>query len=66
VNTAADGLAWRAMKWAWRDYRVARLLRNEARMMEDAIRIRILQEKVGVRETEFEELGLAWPPVLDD
>jgi hypothetical protein len=62
VRTVADGWAWRAMKWAWRDYRVARLFRNEAKMMEAAVRIRILQEEAGVRETEFEELNVAWPP----
>ncbi len=53
------------MRWAWRDYKVARIFRNEPRMTEEAFRIRTIQENIGVSVSAFEELDLAWPLVLD-
>jgi hypothetical protein len=49
------------MKWAWRGYRTARLFRDENVMVEEAFRIRMLQRRVGVKLSAFQELGLAWP-----
>jgi hypothetical protein len=53
------------MKWAWRDYRAARLLRDEKSMIEEAFRIRMLQEGVGVNLSTFQELGMTWPAFND-
>ncbi len=60
------GQAWRAIKWAWREYKVARLFGDGARMMEAATRIRLLQASIGVRRSNFRELGLAWPDSVED
>ena len=54
------------MRWAWRNYKVARILRNEAKMTEEAFRIRTIQERIGVTVSGFEELDLAWPAGLDN
>jgi len=53
------------MRWAWRDYKTARLLRNEDSMMEEAFRIRMLQERVGAKSSAFQELGITWPASLE-
>ncbi len=49
------------MKWAWKDYKVARIFKNKDRMAEEAFRIRTIQESIGVTVSAFEELDLAWP-----
>ena len=65
VRSIGDGRAWKAMKWAWKDYRVARIFKNKDRMTEEAFRIRTIQESIGVTVSAFEELDLAWPIGLD-
>ena len=60
-----DGRAWRAIRWAWVEYKEARVVRNGSRMIETAFRIRVLQETIGVRRSTFSELGLGWPQTLD-
>jgi hypothetical protein len=65
MKVMEDGRAWRAIRWAWAEYKEARLLRNGSKMIETAFRIRVLQERIGVRKSDFSELGLGWPQTID-
>ncbi|HEV2138962.1 MAG TPA: hypothetical protein VGR53_08970 [Nitrososphaerales archaeon] len=60
-----DSRAWKAMRWAWREYRTARLYGDEDTMTEEAFRIRLLQVGVGINLSAFQELGIMWPARLE-
>jgi len=62
VTTAQS---WRAVKHAWMEYRAARFFENGIGMLEAAVRIRLLQERLGDRRSDFSELGITWPYTLD-
>lgn len=53
------------MKWAWREYRAARLFGDKDNMTEKAFKIRMLQDSVGIKLSDFSELGIVWPTELD-
>ena len=65
VIAGEEAKVWRAIRWGWIEYRAAKFVRNFAGMTEAAVRIRMLQERIGARRSAFKELNLDWPTVLD-
>lgn len=53
------------MRWAWRGYRTARLYGDKNTMTEEAFRIRMLQMRVGINLSMFQELGITWPAFIE-
>ncbi|HEY6282490.1 MAG TPA: hypothetical protein VIW22_01035 [Nitrososphaerales archaeon] len=53
------------MRWAWREYRTARLYGDQDAMTEEAFRIRMLQVRAGINLSAFQELGITWPIRLE-
>lgn len=52
------GQTWGALKKAWKAYKIAKIQDDERRMKEYATRIRTLQGELGVKKSEFPDLGL--------
>lgn len=47
---------WNDLKNAWRSYKVARMRDDKGKMTEFASKIRILQQSMGAKVSEFPEL----------
>lgn len=52
------GQTWGALKKAWKAYKIAKVQADKAKMKEYAVRIRTLQEELGVSKAKFPDLGL--------
>ncbi|MCP8309491.1 MAG: hypothetical protein H3Z53_11870 [archaeon] len=52
------GQTWGALKKAWKAYKIAKVQNDKAKMKEYAVRIRTLQEELGVTKAKFPDLGL--------
>ena len=52
------GQTWGALKKAWKAYKIAKIQNDQPRMKEYATRIRTLQEELGVKKSEFPDIGL--------
>jgi len=52
------GQTWGALKKAWKGYKIAKIQKEESKMKEYATRIRTLQGELGVKKSEFPDLGL--------
>jgi len=47
---------WKELKTIWRKYKMAQLRSNLSEMRDNALRIRELQEDLGITKAEFPEL----------
>lgn len=54
----SKGQTWGALKKAWKAYKIAKIQNDEARMKEYATRIRTLQDELGLKKSEFPDIGL--------
>ena len=52
------GQTWAALKKSWRAYKIAKVKKERANMLEYAKRIRSLQSELGVAQAKFPELDL--------
>jgi len=52
------GQTWGALKKAWKAYKIAKVQHDNAKLKEYATRIRTLQGELGVKKSEFPDLGL--------
>ncbi len=52
------GQTWGALKKSWKAYKIAKIQKDQSRMKEYATRIRTLQGELGVKKSEFPDLGL--------
>ena len=54
----SKGQTWGALKKSWKAYKIAKIQKDESKMREYATRIRTLQGELGVKKSEFPDLGL--------
>jgi len=59
MPTYNKGQTWGALKKAWKAYKIAKVQKDQAKMMEYAKRIRTLQEELGLQKAAFPDLGLS-------
>ena len=52
------GQTWGALKKAWKAYKIAKVQKDQPKLKEYATRIRTLQGELGVKKSEFPDLGL--------
>jgi len=52
------GQTWGALKKSWKAYKIAKIQNDSPKMKEYATRIRTLQGELGVKKSEFPDLGL--------
>ncbi len=52
------GQTWGALKKSWKAYKIAKIQKDKPKMKEYATRIRTLQGELGVKQSEFPDLGL--------
>lgn len=52
------GQTWAALKKCWRAYKIAKVKKDPEKMREYAVRIRALQEELGLPQASFPELKL--------
>lgn len=52
------GQTWGALKKSWKAYKIAKIQKDAPKMKEYATRIRTLQGELGVKKSEFPDLGL--------
>lgn len=50
------GQTWGALKKAWKAYKIAKVQNDNARMIEYATRIQILQKELGLKPAKFDVL----------
>lgn len=53
-----EGQTWGALKKAWKAYKIAKIQKDNPKMKEYATRIRTLQGELGVKQSEFPDVGL--------
>jgi len=58
MSKYTKGQTWGALKKAWKAYKIAKVQGDKAKMKEYAVRIRTLQEELGVTKAKFPDLGL--------
>jgi len=54
----STGQTWGALKKAWKAYKIAKIQKDKSKMKEYATRIRTLQGELGVKQSEFPNIGL--------
>lgn len=59
TTSYSKGQTWAALKKCWRAYKIAKIKKDRADMMEYATRIRSLQKELGVVQAKFPELNLS-------
>jgi hypothetical protein len=52
------GQTWAALKKSWKAYKIAKVKKEKANMVEYATRIRTLQKELGLKQASFPELEL--------
>lgn len=52
------GQTWGALRKCWTGFKVAKIHKDEKKMKQYAERIRALQKELGLKVSEFPELGL--------
>ncbi|MGQ9468800.1 MAG: hypothetical protein ACUVTD_03100 [Nitrososphaerales archaeon] len=58
MSKYTKGQTWGALKKAWKAYKIAKVQNDKEKMKEYAVRIRTLQEELGVTKAKFPDLGL--------